>query len=164
MKAEYIAGHYVLVGTKAEMEEMAELLAKKRKAKGPTLDEVKAYQKETGYDFNPIEFFGHYDSLGWEKSKNKPLVKWKSAAANTWAKGKKIGVATTTKDTGKCFACPEVGSPITVNRQRNYICNECRALLKAAPNKLSFKDNVIPKYSLNEGELEIMIQNQKARR
>lgn len=64
------------------------MLDKKRKeenrdnAKTPTLDEVRAYIQEKGYDIDAEKFFNHYESSNWHRGKTK-IVKWKSCIA-TW--------------------------------------------------------------------------------
>lgn len=53
----------------------------------PTLDEVKQYVSEKGYDMDPVKFWNFYESKGWMVGKNK-MKKWKAAVAN-WASGEK---------------------------------------------------------------------------
>lgn len=53
----------------------------------PTLDDVKQYVSEKGYDMDPVKFWNFYESKGWMVGKNK-MKKWKAAVAN-WASGEK---------------------------------------------------------------------------
>lgn len=48
----------------------------------PTVDEVKAYCQQQGYDIDPIAFVNFYESKGWMIGKNK-MKSWKAATA-TW--------------------------------------------------------------------------------
>ena len=52
-----------------------------------------------------------------------------------------------------------------INRsgKRKFICEKCFELMNKAPDQKSFKKKVIPKYFLSFGELEKLIQYQKAR-
>ncbi len=50
----------------------------------PTLDEIKEYAKERGYNLDAEKFFDYYEMVGWVVGKTrKPMKSWKSAV-NTW--------------------------------------------------------------------------------
>jgi hypothetical protein len=52
----------------------------------PTLDEVKAYIKEKGYNFDAEGFLAFYEANGWvQGSSRKPIKSWKACCV-TWAK------------------------------------------------------------------------------
>lgn len=52
----------------------------------PTLDEVKAYIKEKGYDFDAEGFLAFYEANGWvQGSSKKPIKSWKACCV-TWSK------------------------------------------------------------------------------
>lgn len=53
----------------------------------PTVDEVKEYVLEKGYQVDPDRFVDFYESKGWMVGKNK-MIDW-HAAVRTWAKDKK---------------------------------------------------------------------------
>lgn len=55
----------------------------------PTLDEVKAYIKEKGYDFDPEEFLAHYEANGWVQGNDKKTIKSWKACCVTWKKNSK---------------------------------------------------------------------------
>ena len=59
------------------------LPAKQTKFKKPTLDEVEAYTRESGYAVSAERFIAYYDSVGWKVGKN-PMKDWK-AALRGWA-------------------------------------------------------------------------------
>ena len=59
------------------------LPAKQTKFKKPTLDEVEAYMRESGYAVSADRFIAYYDSVGWKVGKN-PMKDWK-AALRGWA-------------------------------------------------------------------------------
>lgn len=74
----------------------------------PTLEEVKAYITEKGYDVDP-EFFYDYYKDTWTDSEGKPVRNWKQKVI-TWAKGGRkgngkpvSGNAQTSAETGKQF-------------------------------------------------------------
>lgn len=47
----------------------------------PTIEEIREYCEEKGYNnVNPEQFFNYYDSIGWVRGKSK-IKKWKSAVA-----------------------------------------------------------------------------------
>lgn len=50
----------------------------------PTLEEVKAYILEKGYNVDPDRWINYYESNGWKVGKN-PMKNWKAAIA-TWNK------------------------------------------------------------------------------
>ena len=50
----------------------------------PTIDEIKEYIKEKGYDVDAERFFNFYESKGWVVGKS-PMKNWK-AAVSTWGK------------------------------------------------------------------------------
>lgn len=50
----------------------------------PTVEEVKAYCSETGYDIDPDRFVSYYTSIGWKVGKN-PMKDWKAAVRN-WSR------------------------------------------------------------------------------
>lgn len=52
----------------------------------PTLDEVKAYIKEKGYDFDAEEFLAHYEANGWVQGNDKKTIKSWKACCVTWKK------------------------------------------------------------------------------
>jgi hypothetical protein len=52
----------------------------------PTLDEVKAYIKEKGYNFDAEGFLAFYEANGWvQGNSKKPIKSWKACCV-TWAK------------------------------------------------------------------------------
>jgi len=55
----------------------------------PTLDEVKAYIKEKGYDFDAEEFLAHYEANGWVQGNDKKTIKSWKACCVTWKKNSK---------------------------------------------------------------------------
>ena len=60
---------------------------KKRESKKfvkPTVEEIRAYCAEKGYDIDPEAFFAFYESNGWKVGKN-PMKNWKMACV-TWLK------------------------------------------------------------------------------
>ena len=57
----------------------------KTKFQKPSIEEVKAYVKEKGFNMDPEKFFDHYESNGWKVGKN-PMKDWKAAVRN-WEKG-----------------------------------------------------------------------------
>ena len=66
--------------------------AEKRESKAfkkPTVEEVREFCEENGYDINPKEFINYYDMVGWVVGKNrKKMNSWEAAVAN-WEKNKK---------------------------------------------------------------------------
>ena len=48
----------------------------------PTLEEVRSYISEKGYNVDAERFWNYYESNGWRVGKN-PMKNWKAAAA-TW--------------------------------------------------------------------------------
>jgi hypothetical protein len=50
----------------------------------PTVDEVRAYVREQGYDVDPDAFVAYYDSNGWRVGRN-PMKDW-HAAVRTWTR------------------------------------------------------------------------------
>src|SRR5690606_21401729 len=55
-----------------------------RRGNGPTLEEVKEYVAEKGYDFDAEAFFHFYESNGWVQGRDgKPIKRWQSAV-ETW--------------------------------------------------------------------------------
>lgn len=50
----------------------------------PTIEEIKAYVKEKGYNVDAERFFSYYESKGWIVGKS-PMKNWK-AAVSTWVK------------------------------------------------------------------------------
>lgn len=59
----------------------------KAKKAVPSLDEVKAYIAEKGYNLDAEEFFYYYEANGWKVGKN-PMKSWR-AAVSTWAAKRK---------------------------------------------------------------------------
>lgn len=55
-----------------------------RTMKKPTIEEVRAYIKEKGYDFDPEHFVSYYESNGWKVGRN-TMKSWRAACA-TWNK------------------------------------------------------------------------------
>ena len=54
----------------------------------PTIEEVRAYCAEKGYDFiDPERFYNYYESKGWVVGKS-PMKNWRAAVA-TWVKSRK---------------------------------------------------------------------------
>jgi hypothetical protein len=53
----------------------------------PTLEEVRAYIKQEGYnDVNPVKFWNYYESIGWVRGKARiPITRWRSCFAQ-WTK------------------------------------------------------------------------------
>lgn len=66
--------------------------AEKRESKAfkkPTVEEVREFCEENGYDINPKDFVNYYDMVGWVVGNNKKKMdSWKAAVAN-WAKNQK---------------------------------------------------------------------------
>ena len=60
---------------------------KKKKFIPPTIEEVRAYCLEKGYDIDAEHFINFYESKGWYVGKNK-MVSWK-ACVGTWVKNNK---------------------------------------------------------------------------
>lgn len=60
---------------------------KPKKFTPPTVDEVREYCLENGYDIDPQYFIDFYESKGWMVGKNK-MVNWR-AAVRTWVKNNK---------------------------------------------------------------------------
>lgn len=50
----------------------------------PTVEEVKAYSEEKGYNIDPNRFVDYYTSIGWKVGKN-PMKDWK-AAVRSWSR------------------------------------------------------------------------------
>lgn len=50
----------------------------------PTVEEVKAYSAERGYNIDPNRFVDYYTSIGWKVGKN-PMKDWK-AAVRSWSR------------------------------------------------------------------------------
>ena len=60
---------------------------KKKPATAPTLQEVKDYFKQEGYqEDTAIRFHKYYESLEWHDANYKPVLRWKSKAISTWMK------------------------------------------------------------------------------
>lgn len=56
--------------------------------KFPTVDEVREYAKERGWQgFDAEKFWNHYEMKGWKLKGGQVVSKWKNAAANAWDKG-----------------------------------------------------------------------------
>lgn len=53
---------------------------KGKEMKKPTIEEVKFFVKEKGYDVDPVSFWSYYGSVGWMVGK-KPMKNWKMALA-----------------------------------------------------------------------------------
>ena len=53
----------------------------------PSVEDVREYCKEKGYNVDPERFVDYYTSNGWKVGRN-PMKDWK-AAARTWAKKEK---------------------------------------------------------------------------
>ena len=51
----------------------------------PTLEEVKEYAKEKGYDIDCEFFWNYYDSANWTRKNGDPVVSWKQTMV-TWSK------------------------------------------------------------------------------
>ena len=64
----------------------------------PTIEDVKAYCSEKGYDIDPERFIDFYESKNWMIGKNK-MSDWKAAARN-WMRS--------SKDKGKSFCTQKV--------------------------------------------------------
>ena len=60
------------------------------KFKRPTIEEVRAYCLETKSTVDPDHFFNNYESQGWIKANNRPILNWKSTI-RTWEKREKPG-------------------------------------------------------------------------
>ncbi len=134
--------------------------AKSRQFKPPTLNEVKAYIAEKGCNVDAGMFWNFYESKGWMIGKNK-MKKWHSAVA-TWQKSlpPKPAVKTVT-----CFICHDKATAqIESAYGKLTICTKCNGLLNNAPLNKTYKGKTIPKHSMDAGQLEIMILNQKSRR
>ena len=54
------------------------------KFKKPTIEEIKAYCEEKGYQIDPEYFYDYYESIGWKRGKT-PIKSWKHTLA-TWVK------------------------------------------------------------------------------
>ena len=50
----------------------------------PTLEDIKAYVKEKGYDVDPKGFFDYFTVGDWKDSQGKPVKNWKQKII-TWA-------------------------------------------------------------------------------
>jgi hypothetical protein len=51
--------------------------------KKPTVDELKDYARELGYnDFDAEQFFDYYEACGWTVGRGKPMRSWKAAVRN----------------------------------------------------------------------------------
>lgn len=51
----------------------------------PTLEEVKAYHSEKGFDCDPEQFYNHFEANGWLVGGKTPMKKWQPALCN-WEK------------------------------------------------------------------------------
>ena len=61
----------------------------------PTVEEVRAYCTEKGYDIDPDRFVDYYTSNGWKVGKN-PMKDWK-AAVRSWSRKEQPGGKTESK-------------------------------------------------------------------
>ena len=60
---------------------------KKKPAKAPTLQEVKDYFKQEGYqEDTAIKFHKYYEMLEWYDNRGQPVLRWKAKAVATWFK------------------------------------------------------------------------------
>lgn len=51
----------------------------------PTIDEIRAYCQEKGYDIDVEFFFNYYSSSNWKRKDGSPVLNWKQTVI-TWAK------------------------------------------------------------------------------
>ena len=58
---------------------------KRAKFVKPTIEEVRAYILEKGYDIDAEVFWNFYEANGWVQGRQKPIVNWK-ACVTTWKK------------------------------------------------------------------------------
>ena len=82
IKADNIADN---IADKREKIVVCDDTTSKTKFQKPSIEEVKAYVKEKGFNMDPEKFFDHYESNGWKVGKN-PMKDWKAAVRN-WEKG-----------------------------------------------------------------------------
>lgn len=60
---------------------------KKKPATAPTLQEVKDYFKQEGYQEDvAIRFHKYYEALDWYDNLGKPVLRWKGKAISSWMK------------------------------------------------------------------------------
>lgn len=78
-----------------EIEKEKDIEIEKKGGKGgktqfspPTLDEVKSYCKENGYDIDADYFFDHYSGNGW-KAGRVPMKDWKATVRNWYRRDQK---------------------------------------------------------------------------
>ena len=63
----------------------------------PTLEEIKSYCKEKGYNINAEGFYSYYESNGWKIGGRATMKNWK-AAVQSWAAREKKGGTLWNKD------------------------------------------------------------------
>lgn len=75
-----------------ELEKRKREKAEKRERKAfkkPTVEEVREFCEENGYDINPKDFVNYYDMVGWVVGNNKKkMTSWEAAVVN-WEKNQK---------------------------------------------------------------------------
>jgi hypothetical protein len=60
---------------------------KKKPATAPTLQEVKDYFKQEGYQEDvAVRFHKYYEALDWYDNLGKPVLRWKGKAISSWMK------------------------------------------------------------------------------
>ena len=73
--------------SKDNKENMADKPPTRHRFSPPSVEDVREYCKEKGYNVDPERFVDYYTSNGWKVGRN-PMKDWK-AAARTWAKKEK---------------------------------------------------------------------------
>ena len=64
----------------------------------PTVDEIKAYCREKGYNVNAEHFYNYYEANGWRVGRN-AMKSWRAAVTNWNSRDKAAGTAWATSDT-----------------------------------------------------------------
>ena len=59
--------------------------SKKKKIDPPTVEEVREYVKEKGYNIDADYFWSYYNASNWTDKNNEPVLNWKLKLV-TWAK------------------------------------------------------------------------------
>lgn len=81
----------------------------------PTLEEVKAYIKEKGYNVDAVHFFDYYSVGGWKDGKGNPVRNWKQKVI-TWAK--KDGGSTNKITTAAAYQPPTIADDDAAEKLR----------------------------------------------
>lgn len=56
----------------------------KKKFIPPTIEQIKEYAKESGYDIDAAHVFKYYNTAGWKDSEGKPVLNWKQKIRGVW--------------------------------------------------------------------------------